>query len=215
MRVLALIFFHVEKIPIRAQSCPGNLFIVPFSPIPRIFGFTDTVLFFEIARIILLLTKRGHFRRERGHGREVLPQYDFSDVRSDRGAGEGSQGSLTTPPGILAHRCQLRARLYRFSPDPRILKVIISEKCGTGPELLNVPRRERMRSYISILRSPDAGDDMAWDAGSTGLGICLHLPPGTSGIIRNSPEKKTNGNRLNFFEKKCSRKKDRNLSGIF
>jgi hypothetical protein len=43
------------------------------------------VPFSEIAQNELLLTKRGHFRRGWGYGREVLPDLLFSDVRSDRG----------------------------------------------------------------------------------------------------------------------------------
>ena len=53
---------------------------------------------------------------------------------------------------ILVHRSLLRARLYLISPTPRILEVIILEKCGTGPELFNDLRREQMRSDIAMLR---------------------------------------------------------------
>ena len=37
------------------------------------------------------------------------------------------------------------------------------EKCGTGPELLNDHRRERMRSYGEMLQRPNAGGDVVWD----------------------------------------------------
>jgi hypothetical protein len=58
--------------------------------------FTEIVPVFKIVQNELLLTKRGHFRRWRRHGREVLPQHNFSDVRSDRGCGRrGGQGSFT------------------------------------------------------------------------------------------------------------------------
>jgi hypothetical protein len=51
-----------------------------------------------------------------------------------------------------------------------------SEKCGTGPELLNDPRRERMRSYIAMLRRLKAGGDVIGDLASIGREIFLHPP---------------------------------------
>ena len=41
------------------------------------------------------------------HGREVLPQHYFSDVRFDGGWEKGGQGSLTFPVRILVHRSLL------------------------------------------------------------------------------------------------------------
>jgi hypothetical protein len=45
---------------------------------------------------------------------------------------------LKIPVGILVHRCPLGARLYLFSPDPRILEVIIRKNAETGRKNLKV-----------------------------------------------------------------------------
>jgi len=52
-----------------------------------------------------------------------------------------------------------------YFPHPGNFGGHYSEKCGTGPELPNDFRRERMRSNIAVLRSPKAGGDVVWDAG--------------------------------------------------
>jgi len=70
-----------------------------------------------------------------------------------------------------------------YFPYPQNFRGHYSEKCGTGPELLNDGRRERMRSDIAMLRSPKAGGDEVWDAAGT------RSSPGTSGIMRNYHEK--------------------------
>ena len=41
---------------------------------------------------------------------------------------------LKTPAGILVQRGTYRARLYLFSPGPRMLEVIIRENAESGPE---------------------------------------------------------------------------------
>ena len=61
-------------------------------------------------------------------------------------------------------------------PPPPDFRGHNSEKCGTGPELLNDARREQMRSYLAMLQRPKAGGGMVWDAASAGSGICLHPP---------------------------------------
>src|SRR5665647_2426064 len=79
-----------------------------------------------------------------------------------------SSGAIFTvkpPVRILVHRSLLGARLYLISPPPRILEVIILEKCGTRPELFNDYRWERMRSYIAMLQRPKSRMGMVWDAG--------------------------------------------------
>jgi len=64
----------------------------------------------------------------------------------------GAVLSQKTPVKILLYRSLLQARLYLISPTPRILEVIILEKCGTGPELFIDLRREQMWSDIAMLR---------------------------------------------------------------
>jgi hypothetical protein len=86
---------------------------------------------------------------------------------------------------ILVHRSLLRARLHLISPTPRILEAIILEKCGTGPELFNDFRRERMRSNIAMLRRPKAGWDGVWEAAGTGRG---DIPASFPGGIRDKEE---------------------------
>jgi hypothetical protein len=81
--------------------------------------------------------------------------------------------TVKKPTEILVHRSLPRARLYLNSLTPRIGEVIIWEKCGTGPELFNDARRERMRQDIARLQRPKAGGDVVWDADGTGRG-CLH-----------------------------------------
>src|SRR4030043_661719 len=49
-------------------------------------------------------------------------------------------------------------------PHPPNFRGHNSEKCGTGPELFNDFRRERMRSNIAMLQRPKAGWDVVWDA---------------------------------------------------
>src|SRR5665647_2972774 len=101
-----------------------------------------------------------------------------------------SSGAIFTvkpPVRILVHRSLLGARLYLISPTPRILEVIILEKCGTRPELFNDYRWERMRSYIAMLQRPKSRMGMVWRAG-TGRGIFQHPPRKASGIKRNSHE---------------------------
>ncbi len=63
---------------------------------------------------------------------------------------------------ILVHRSLLRARLYLIPRLPNF-RGHYSEKCGTGLELLNDARRERMRSNIAMLQRPKAGGDVVWD----------------------------------------------------
>jgi len=72
-----------------------------------------------------------------------------------------------------------------YFPRPLNFGGLYSEKCGTGLELLNDARRERMRADIAMLRRPKAGGDEVWDA----AGTCRETSsPGTSGIMRNSAE---------------------------
>ncbi len=60
-----------------------------------------------------------------------------------------------------------------YFPHPRNFRGHYSEKCGTGPELPNDARRERMRSNIAVLRRPKAGGDVVWDAGGYRQGDVL------------------------------------------
>src|SRR4030042_291489 len=62
-------------------------------------------------------------------------------------------------------------------PHPPNFRGHNSEKCGTGPELFNDFRRERMRSDIAMLRRPKAGGDVVWDAAGTGRGGILASSP--------------------------------------
>jgi hypothetical protein len=56
------------------------------------------------------------------------------------------------------------------------------EKSGMGPELFNDFRRERMRSYLAMLKWPKAGEDVVWDAAGTGSGdIPASSPRGLQG----------------------------------
>jgi len=73
-------------------------------------------------------------------------------------------------------------------PHPPNFRGHNSEKCGTGLELFNDFRWERMRSNIEMLRRPKAGWDVVWDAAGTGRGIFQHPPREASGIKRNSTE---------------------------
>ncbi len=73
-----------------------------------------------------------------------------------------------------------------YFPNTRNFRGHYSEKCGTGPELLNDARRERMRSDIAILRRPKVGGDVVWDAMGTGREM---FSPETTGIMRNYHEK--------------------------
>jgi hypothetical protein len=73
-----------------------------------------------------------------------------------------------------------------------MLEVIIREKCGTGPELLNVSRREWMRSYIAILWGLNTGGDVVRDMGEYRPGNMPASSRGTPGTIRKSPVKKQN-----------------------
>ena len=73
-------------------------------------------------------------------------------------------------------------------PHPPNFRGHNSEKCGTGPELFNVFRRELMRANIAMLRRPKAGWDVVWDAAGTGQGKFQHPPREASGIKRNSTE---------------------------
>ena len=78
-------------------------------------------------------------------------------------------------------------------PRPPDFRGHNSEKCGTGPELLNNNRWERMRSYIVMLRRPIAGGDVIWDTASNGRGICLPPPrerQGQRGILQSKKIKK-------------------------
>jgi hypothetical protein len=59
-----------------------------------------------------------------------------------------------------------------------------SEKYGTGPELFNDFRWERMRSNIAMLRRPIAGWDVIWGSGGHGLGD----PISSQGGIRDKEE---------------------------
>gem|GEM_PF-2515574 len=75
-----------------------------------------------------------------------------------------------------------------YFPSPPNFRGHYSEKCGTGPELFNGFRRERMRSNIAMLRRPKAGWDVVRDAAGTGRGIFQHTPRESSGIKRDSTE---------------------------
>jgi len=75
-------------------------------------------------------------------------------------------------------------------PHPPNFRGHNSEKCGTGLELFNDFRRERMRSNIAMLRRPKAGWDVVWDAAGTGRGIFQYPPREASGIKRNSTAEK-------------------------
>jgi len=68
-----------------------------------------------------------------------------------------------------------------YFPRPLNFGGLYSEKCGTGLELLNDARRERMRPDIAMLRRPKAGGDVIRDADVTGRETSS---PGTSGIMR-------------------------------
>ena len=61
-------------------------------------------------------------------------------------------------------------------PTTRIFEVIIRKNAEPGRNNSNDRRRERMRSYIAMLRRPKAGGDVVWDAASTNRGIFLHPP---------------------------------------
>ena len=61
-------------------------------------------------------------------------------------------------------------------PHPPNFRGHNSEKCGTGLELFNDFRWERMRSNIEMLRRPKAGWDVVWDAAGTGGGYSSILP---------------------------------------
>jgi hypothetical protein len=47
-----------------------------------------------------------------------------------------------------------------------------------------------MRANIAMLRRPEAGWDVVWDAAGTGHGKFQHPPREASGIKRNSTEQK-------------------------
>jgi hypothetical protein len=61
-------------------------------------------------------------------------------------------------------------------PHPPNFRGHNSEKCGTGPELFNDFRRERMRSYIEVLRKQKAGSGVVWEVAGTGRGYSSILP---------------------------------------
>jgi hypothetical protein len=81
-----------------------------------------------------------------------------------------------------------------------------------------------MRSYIARLQRPKVGGDVVWDVGEYRPGDVWTSVPGTPGIIRNSPEKKTKRDRLNLkksaLEKKIAtflkikKKKSRHLNNF-
>ena len=75
-------------------------------------------------------------------------------------------------------------------PHPPNFRGHNSEKRGTGLELFNYFRKERMRSNIAMLRRPKAGWDVVWDAAGTGQGKFQHPHREASGIKRNSTEHK-------------------------
>jgi hypothetical protein len=88
-------------------------------------------------------------------------------------------------------------------PYPQVFRGHYSEKWGTGPELLNNARRERMRSKIAMLRRPKAGGNVIWDAGAPAGGYSsIYL--GMQQEKRNSTEQK---NRLNCSEENLSEQK--------
>jgi hypothetical protein len=78
--------------------------------------------------------------------------------------------------------------LYLISPTTLILEVIILEKCGTGPELLNDFRQEQKRSNIAVLQRPNAGGGVVWEVAGTGWGIFQRPAQDAPGIKRNSHE---------------------------
>ena len=61
-----------------------------------------------------------------------------------------------------------------YFPHPRNFRGHYSEKCGTGPELLNDARRERMRSDIAMLRRPNAEGTWFGTREGTGKGDVLN-----------------------------------------
>jgi hypothetical protein len=87
--------------------------------------------------------------------------------------------------GLPEHAMSL---VVPYFPRPPDFRGHYSEKCGTGPELLNDARREQVRPDIARLRRPKAGGDVVWDA-AVPAGRCPHR--GTSGIMKKkSTEKK-------------------------
>jgi hypothetical protein len=67
-------------------------------------------------------------------------------------------------------------------PHPPNFRGHNSEKRGTGLELFNDFRKERMRSNIAMLRRPKGGWGVIWDAAGTGHGIIPASSRESSGI---------------------------------
>jgi hypothetical protein len=90
-----------------------------------------------------------------------------------------AQGLLTLripkTPAVWYIGTRLELGCTSFSHPPNF-RGHNSEKCGTGPELLNDHRWERMRLYIVMLRRPKAGGDVVCDVASADREYACLLP---------------------------------------